>query len=62
MAPWLLLLLQLALPVGGMAVKRSGGGKLTELVADHILRDKDRNEFPTVVHGQCHPNKVGRHS
>jgi hypothetical protein len=33
--------------------------ELAELVTDHILRDKNRDEFVTVVNGQCMPYEFG---
>src|SRR5437879_1423066 len=34
-----------------VALERAGGGKLAELVADHVLGHVDRDELAAVVHG-----------
>jgi hypothetical protein len=40
------------LPISGMAMESAGYGKFAKFVADHILRDKDGNEFFPVMHGK----------
>jgi hypothetical protein len=43
--------LQLGLLVAGMSVKGAGWRKLTQFVAYHVLGDKHRYKFATVVNG-----------
>ena len=38
-----------------------GWGKLTELVANHILADKHWNKLSAVMHADRYPNHLGRH-
>ena len=42
----------------GVAFIRSGGGKLTEFVTDHIFRYIDRNVFASVMYGKCVTHEI----
>jgi len=43
--------------IPSVTVKGSGWRKLTEFMPHHILRNKDGNEFLSIVNGKRHPNE-----
>src|SRR5206468_9495155 len=47
------------LHLGGVALELPGRRELAELVPDHVLRDVDRNELPSVVDGQRVADHLG---
>src|SRR5437667_11687165 len=49
------------LHLGGVALELTGGRELPEFVADHVLRDIDRDELPAVVDGQRVAHHLGRY-